>query len=128
MIPKAVIRTDHFAEEQSDVLSRNRTLGLLVADGPWSSNIMKILNSPEGRSPERSEDELLEINSARRSSDAQVQICSSRKADDSGRIRGTGLSEHHRPQVVGRPNRSIIESNALDTAIEPPFQFILKQD
>ena len=25
MIPKAVVRTDHFAEEQSDVLSRNRT-------------------------------------------------------------------------------------------------------
>jgi hypothetical protein len=25
MIPKAVIRTDHFAHRQSDVLSRNRT-------------------------------------------------------------------------------------------------------
>ena len=53
MIPKAVIRTDHFAEEQSDVLSRIRTRGcrLLVADTKHMGQNQD-LTTPEGRSPE----------------------------------------------------------------------------
>jgi hypothetical protein len=58
MIPKAVIRTDHFAGMQSDVLSRNRTRGCLVARVGFQKSQPRLNHEsrPKG-APERSEGE-----------------------------------------------------------------------